>query len=103
MPPAAELNLKEKGLDPERIEPFLISCGRDTSNCRHPADVKVSVCLREVSTDLLELAVCSTTNGGDSSQTDNDDQSQHHCVLNCSRAIFGYNELLYTVCKLQHY
>ena len=90
---------------------FLISRGlrfalwfrkREPRMLRKSATPKGVGGLCEVLTNSLELAVSSATDGRNSSKADNDDQSQHDCVLNCSRAVFRNQELLYTVCELQH-
>jgi hypothetical protein len=41
-------------------------------------------------TDFFELRVRICTDRSDCSQADDDDQGQHHSVLNCGRAIFFF-------------
>ena len=50
----------------------------------------------------FELGVRVRTDGRDRGQTDDNDQSQHDCVLNCGRAVFRFQEVLYTVDEVFH-
>ena len=62
-----------------------------------------SIRLRQVVAYFDEFAVRSGAEGRNSGQTDNDDQSQHYCVLNSGWTIFGNQEPLDAFCKLRHF
>lgn len=52
--------------------------------------------------DVVELRRCLRTDSCDRSQTNNDDQSEHHCVLDGCWAIFRLQKTCYLRCEILH-
>ena len=53
--------------------------------------------------NFLELSICVSTDSTDSSQANDDDQSKHDGVLNCSWAIFFFKKFNDAVCEVFHF
>ena len=53
---------------------------------------RLAACFADLRRNVVELRCRLRTDRGNCGQADDDDQRQHHGVLDCCRAIFGFQE-----------